>query len=248
MSLHRPAPLVEEMPLAIVINGISFSVLLVSPFDLDDFVYGYLQSESIIQSPLEIHDLDIEHQAETIIANVRLSNRSFEQFKHRQRLLKGSSGCGLCGTEALEFAFPSLPQLPDTKALDLNLFTGVKSQLRQWQTKAKQSGALHGAFWLNKQADVLLCREDIGRHNALDKLLGALAKNKTKTENGVILLTSRCSAELVQKTIIAGVRHLITLASPSTLAVKIAQKHNLHLFHIPKQDAPYTVTGNTQHD
>ncbi len=239
--------LVEEIPLVITLNDIHFSVMLVSPFDIEDFVVGYLHSELIVESPLDVHDIHVnftsDNGIDTIRADVTLANRRIEAFKHRQRTLKGASGCGLCGKAALADAFPTLTLLADSAIPDVNYLSNIRETIPQWQHQGQSSGALHGAFWINTVGEIILSREDIGRHNAMDKLLGALHKQGIQTRDGTLVITSRCGAELVQKAIISGVARLASLASPSTLAVSMAAKHNLHLIHIPKHDSPYVHAG-----
>ena len=237
------AQLVDEVPLAIVVNGISFAVMLTSPFDIEDFVIGFLHSESVIRFNHDIHDIEIVAEGDAQIANVTLANRCFEQLNQKKRELKGVSGCGLCGTKALDMAFPTLEPIYNATPMSLDKVSTLKAHLREWQRHGYKSGALHAAFWIDKTGKILHCREDIGRHNALDKIIGLLIQNQTVTSAGAVLVTSRCSVELVQKTILAGVENLISLASPSTLAVKMAKAHGLVLIHIPKHDHPYYLTG-----
>lgn len=238
--------LVEEVPLAININGVNFAVMLASPFDLDDFVVGYLHSESIIESNIDIHDIEIERQDDALLLNVTIANRCSDKLKQRQRQLKGTSGCGLCGTESLSMAFPDLPKLAGATPFDIHLVSQIKPSLRQHQTQGADSGALHAAFWLSAQGEILACREDIGRHNALDKIIGYLLRKNIPAESGAALVTSRCGVELVQKAILMRIPTLLSLASPSNLAVKMAQSSNLQLIHIPKHDAPYFLSGASQ--
>ena len=238
--------LVEEVPLAININDINFAVMLASPFDIEDFVVGYLHSESVIQFNHDVHDIDIHRQDDALLVNVTIANRCLHSFNQRQRRLKGTSGCGLCGTESLEMAFPELPKLPASSPFPIEVAATLKPQLREFQTQGAHSGALHAAFWLNHNGEIMACREDIGRHNALDKLIGHLLRQQISLSLGAILVTSRCGVELVQKAILIGVPTLLSLASPSQLAVKMAQQSNLQLIHIPKQDAPYYLSGVSQ--
>jgi len=242
MTSHQ-AHLVEEVPLAISINGINFAVMLASPFDIEDFVVGYLHSESVIKHNRDIHDINITAYQDALIVDVVIANRCLKQLKARQRQLKGTSGCGLCGSQSLELAFPELVLLPRSKIFDLSLAATLKPQLRQWQTHGANSGALHAAFWLNEKGNIQVCREDIGRHNALDKIIGHVKRRQINTANGAALVTSRCSVELVQKAILAQIPNLLSLASPSTLAVKLARQSNLNLIHIPRHDKPYVLSG-----
>lgn len=255
--------LVEEVALAININDINFAVMLASPHDLEDFVVGYLHSESIIEHNHDIHNIEwvprekadsalsenAMFSANTIEINVTVANRCLSQIKERARRSKGTASCGLCGTEALDAAFPELPPLVPQNTYPLDLISNIKPQLRQWQTLAKDSGALHAAFWLDESGKIVECREDIGRHNALDKLIGALLRRRSTDQgykaNGAILVTSRCGVELVQKCILFGASNLISLASPSTMAAEMANSHHVNLIHVPKHDTPYSVTSNS---
>lgn len=243
MPFNSPSQLVEEIPIAININGISFSVMLASPHDIEDFVVGYLFSESVINQNVDIHDIDIQSIDDALQVEVTIANRCLEKLNSQKRELKGISGCGLCGTKALALAFPPLTALVTQPPINLSLVQQLKGKLRDWQILGQQSGALHAAFWLDQDLQIQFCREDIGRHNALDKTLGHLLRKNIDTTSGSLLVTSRCSVELVQKAIRAKVGHLISLASPSTLAVRMASSYNLQLVHIPKSDAPYYLAG-----
>ena len=234
--------LVEEVPIAITVNQIHHSVMLASPYDLEDFVFGYLLSENIISDHLQVHDIELNPMQLGINANAVLSNRQSYQFREQQRQIKGSSGCGLCGKQAMEMAFPELPKLEKRQPLSTSIISALKPQLASWQSKAKISGALHAAFWIDEFGEIIACREDIGRHNAVDKIIGFAIRNKLNVNNASILVTSRCSVEIVQKSILCGISSLISLASPTKLAVEYASQHNLNIIHIPKRDAPILLT------
>jgi FdhD protein len=236
-------PLVEEIPLAITINDVNFSVMMVSPHDLDDFAVGYLFSEGVITADNQIHDIQSNPLEFGINVNIVLANRQHHLFQQQQRTLKGASGCGLCGKEAMDFAFPQMEMLELRPCLSSDQIAQLKPQLKQWQTLATQSGALHGAFWIDKHGKILACREDIGRHNAVDKLIGCALRRSYEPEQASILVTSRCSVEIVQKAICSKVSSLISLASPTQLAVDFANRYNLNLIHIPRQDAPRRLTS-----
>lgn len=233
--------LVAEHPVAIEINQVSYAVMLCSPHNLEEFVIGFLFSNLVVAHNRDIHDINISQQDKAYIVNVTVANRCLVNLQQRQRQLKGTTGCGLCGTESLAHAFPSLPKLPSILGMSAPMsssLVGLRKNLSKWQTLAKNSGALHAAFWLNNLGQIVTCREDIGRHNALDKLIGYLLKNNVDSRQGAVLITSRCSVELVQKTILVGAPILISLASPSQFAVDLAGEHNLLLVQIPKHDQP----------
>jgi FdhD protein len=241
---HSPQ-LVDETATSIVINGVSYAVMLASNNDLEDFVIGFLFTEGIINGLLEVQDIEVIQENQGILIQVELANRSIEKLKRQQRSMRGVSGCGLCGKVALQEAFPVLTPLKISPLPDLNRLQEIKSDLAKHQQIAAHSGAMHGAFWLDTQLAVLACREDIGRHNALDKLIGLALRSQLNNKNSTIVVTSRCGAELVQKTVCMGVSNLVSLASPSTLAVEMASAHHLNLIQLRKRDAPIIFCGGS---
>eukprot|EP01132_Coremiostelium_polycephalum_P017032 gene17032-20422_t len=188
--------LAEEVALAIAYNDISQAVMLVTPTDLEDFIVGFSIGSGIIEDVSDIYDLKISGSGSTQYAQVQISSRAFWNMKQQRRQLAGTSGCGLCGVEAVEQALPNL------------------------------------------KGELLLGREDIGRHNALDKLIGALIRQKIPTDGGLAIVTSRCSLELIQKVLRAGIQTLVSLSSPTGLALQWARRHNLNLIHLPQKSAP----------
>lgn len=232
----RYSHLVEEVAAAINLNGISYAVMMITPDHFEDFVIGFLFAEGIISQDQEVHEIDITPVQDGVMLDVTLANRCFIALKQRKRRLVGATGCGICGVEALGHALPDLPPLPACAPLVLEQVDSLKQQIHTHQLKAQRSGAIHAAFALDEVGNILECREDIGRHNALDKLIGALLRQKRSAK--ALLMTSRCSSELIQKAVRYGANHLISLASPSQLAVKLALKYQLNLVHIPKFDPP----------
>lgn len=232
------ATLPTETPLAISYNGVSHAVMMVTPQDIDDFIYGFSFSERIIRSGSEIHDINIEQKDDALIANVQLANRAQARLSLTKRHLAGRTGCGICGTESLEHAIPKFEPLPYIDTLNNGSILKLRESLRQWQSLGHISGAIHAAMLVNEQGEILLCREDIGRHNALDKTLGTAIRSKALAPTQALLVTSRCSIELVQKAVLSGVATLITLGTPTSLAVNTAIEANLNLVHLPRQDAP----------
>ncbi|TYK67202.1 formate dehydrogenase accessory sulfurtransferase FdhD [Colwellia echini] len=230
--------LADEAAIAIEINGVSYAVMMATPEDITDFAIGFLFSESIINHFYDIHDIQDHASQYGLTIQITIANRCNQLLKHRVRQLKGVSGCGMCGTQALNQAFPEQSILPQSSPPQENVLTHLREKLNKWQERAKHSGAMHAAFWLDKDANIQLCREDIGRHNALDKLIGALIQEKVSPQSGILLITSRCSSELIQKTLRFGATTLMSLASPSQLAVNLASTHNLNLIHLPRHKLP----------
>jgi FdhD protein len=232
------AALASETALAISYNGISHSVMMVSPSDLEDFIYGFSLSAGLIDSLDEIYDVSLQQHDSAISAEVQVSNRAFWELKQQRRTLAGNSGCGLCGVEALEQALPHLQNLPPSPLPAPAHLQGLRQRIQSAQTMARHSGAVHAALFVDAQGQIRLCREDIGRHNALDKLLGALHREGEDLRQGFAVVTSRCSLELIHKALRAGIGTLVSLSAPTSLSVQWARQHNLNLIHIPQQSAP----------
>ncbi len=207
-----------EYPLAINYNGISHAVMMVTPRNIDDFVYGFSLSEQIIQTPAEIHDVQTETLDEALSVNVTLSNRASVRLGNHKRQLSGRTGCGICGIENLSQAIPALIPVAASPYPSLAQLIRVREESRRWQELSKISGAVHAAFLIDTQGHILEIREDIGRHNALDKLIGHTVKSRMTTSNLGVLMTSRCSIELVQK---------VTAAKIGTLSPWVPQRRFL---------------------
>jgi FdhD protein len=230
--------LAEEVALAIAYNGISQAVMLVSPTDLEDFIVGFSIGSGIIASADEIYDVKLSGNGSAQHAEVQIASRAFWNLKTQRRQLAGTSGCGLCGVEAVEQALPELAVLPGAPLPPAHWLEGLRQRIGEFQPLGQHCGAVHAALFMNDQGQLLLGREDIGRHNALDKLIGALIRQKISTTGGVAIVTSRCSLELIQKVLRAGIQTLVSLSSPTGLALQWARQHNLNLIHLPQHSAP----------
>ncbi|EIK94522.1 hypothetical protein PMM47T1_21563 [Pseudomonas sp. M47T1] len=230
--------LAEEVALAIAYNGISQAVMLVSPTDLEDFIVGFSIGSGIISAADEIYDMKLTGCGSAQQAEVEISSRSFWNLKDQRRQLAGTSGCGLCGVEAVEQALPELQVLPGAPLPPAAWLEGLRQRIGAFQPLGQHCGAVHAALFMNKQGELLMGREDIGRHNALDKLIGALIRQNVPTAGGLAVVTSRCSLELIQKVLRAGIHTLVSLSSPTGLAVQWARRHNLNLIHLPQKSGP----------
>ncbi len=230
--------LAEEVALAIAYNGINQAVMLVTPTDLEDFIVGFSIGSGIIADATEIYDLKLSGSGSAQYAQVEIASRAFWNLKQQRRQLAGTSGCGLCGVEALEQALPELDVLPGAPLPPAAWLDGLRQRISAFQPLGQYSGAVHAALFMNDQGELLLGREDIGRHNALDKLIGALIRQHIPTAGGLAIVTSRCSLELIQKVLRAGIQTLVSLSSPTGLALQWARRHNLNLIHLPQKNAP----------
>ncbi|HYQ49720.1 MAG TPA: formate dehydrogenase accessory sulfurtransferase FdhD, partial [Pseudomonas sp.] len=237
-AARASTPLAEEVALAIAFNGLNQAVMLVSPTDLEDFAVGFSVGSGIVEGTAEIYDLKLSGNGSAMYADLEISSRAFWNLKNQRRQLAGTSGCGLCGVEALEQALPELAELPGAPLPPAQWLAGLRQRIDAFQPLGQHCGAVHAALFMNAQGELLLGREDIGRHNALDKLIGALLRQGIATEGGLAIVTSRCSLELIQKVLRAGIQTLVSLSAPTGLALQWARKHNLNLIHLPKHSAP----------
>lgn len=232
------AALASEIALAITYNGLSQAVMMVSPGNLEDFIRGFSISNDIVKDQSEILDLQLRHFDQAVQADVQISSRAFWSLKNHRRQMAGTSGCGLCGVEALEQALPKLDMLDPVTLPPAAHLIGIRERIEQAQKMARSSGALHAALYFNEQGTALICREDIGRHNALDKLIGALQHAGIDHRRGFVVVTSRCSLELIHKAVRAKLSTLVSLSAPTALTVQWAIKHRLNLIHVPHRNAP----------
>ncbi|VVQ10109.1 Sulfur carrier protein FdhD [Pseudomonas fluorescens] len=230
--------LAEEVALAIAYNGISQAVMLVTPTDLEDFIVGFSLGSGIIIDASDIYDLQLTGAGSAQYAQVTIANRAFWNLKQQRRQMAGTSGCGLCGVEAVEQALPDLKVLPGAPLPPIEWLDGLRQRISAFQPLGQYCGAVHAAVFMNASGELLLGREDIGRHNALDKLIGGLIRQKISTDGGLAIVTSRCSLELIQKVLRAGIQTLVSLSAPTGLAVQWARRHNLNLIHLPQKSAP----------
>lgn len=219
---------IEETPVALVYNGVSHAVMLASPANLDNLALGFSLSEGILQSPSELYEIEVQPSCEGITVDMTIATARFVALKERRRNLAGRTGCGLCGVESLS----ALSRGQSVEAVPFNVSAHAIEQalaeMDAQQPLRSQTGAAHGAAWVSAAGHLECVREDVGRHNALDKLVGALAKMPS-VEPGFILVTSRASYEMVQKASTAGCSVLAAMSAPTALAIREAQRLNITL-------------------
>ncbi|EKF74617.1 formate dehydrogenase accessory protein FdhD [Alcanivorax hongdengensis A-11-3] len=232
------AALADETALAISYNGISQAVMMISPGHIEDFVTGFSLSNRIVSRPQDIYDIQLHRSGEAHHAQVEIASRSFALLKEQRRQLAGTSGCGLCGVEALEQALPDLEPLAPAPLPEAGHFQELRQRIHASQQAAQKSGAVHAALYLDSNARIRFCREDIGRHNALDKLIGAISRANITPRDGMVVITSRCSLELIQKAVRCHIGTLATLSAPTALAVRWARRYGLNLIHVTQHSAP----------
>lgn len=232
-----PRALAIEAPIAVEYNGIGYAVMMATPIDLEDFAVGFSLSEGLIRSAADLLSVDAHDSSQGWILRITLSAGDIAPVVERARQRVSESSCGLCGIENLEAAMRPLPQVTARLEVEDAAVFRALDALYARQPLNRATGAAHAAAFCSVSGDIIELREDVGRHNALDKLLGALARQQQSPETGFLLLTARCSYELVQKAVLANCPMLVTISAPTTLAVDCAQQHRLQLLCLARPDA-----------
>jgi len=223
----------EETPVALIYNGRNHAVMLATPSDLADFAVGFSLTERIVGAVDDIEAIDIHFDPRGVDIRMSVAARAAERLDVRQqrRNLVGRSGCGVCGVENAEVFFEPLPKVADTRArfADKALLRAI-AQLPSHQALNERTRTVHAAAWASGDGAIRLAREDVGRHNALDKLLGALALGGKPADDGFVIVSSRCSYELVEKAARRGVKAILSVSAPTAFAIRKADEANIALF------------------
>lgn len=244
----------EEWPVALVFNGISHAVMMTTPRDLDAFAVGFSLSEGIVKSATEIRDIETTYFEESAQVDIDLLQGAFVGLKDKRRSLVGRTGCGVCGIESLELLDLDPERIAETgderaakaAAISDDAILRAAQQLRPRQALMRQTGGVHAAAWCALNGDILTSFEDVGRHNALDKLIGRLALDRVDFGNGFVFMSSRASYELVRKAARVGIPMLATISAPTSLAIRIAQQAGIRLASFCRDDSfvDYAVTAD----
>ncbi|MGP1613972.1 MAG: formate dehydrogenase accessory sulfurtransferase FdhD [Pollutimonas bauzanensis] len=239
--------LAQEIPVALEYNGISHAVLLATPVDLEDLAYGFSFTEGIIRSAADLHDLDIMETPKGMVIQATIASACLNALKLRRRSLAGRTGCGLCGLESLDEVRRALPALAARPAChDAGAIARAVEQLRASQALHLLTGATHAAGWADSAGDILHVREDVGRHNALDKLIGHMLRRSLDATSGITVISSRASFEMVQKAASAGMSALVAVSAPTTYAVAMADELNVLLAGFAR-DNQFTVYSHPEY-
>ncbi|MDH0063093.1 formate dehydrogenase accessory sulfurtransferase FdhD [Leclercia adecarboxylata] len=230
-QLNQPIPdwIAQEVPVALVYNGISHVVMMASPKDLTLFAIGFSLSEGIIDHPQEIYGMDVVQVCNGMEVQIELSSRRFMALKERRRALAGRTGCGVCGVEQLNDIGKPITPLPFSQTFSLANLDMALNNLHAVQPVGNLSGCTHAAAWVLPSGEIAGGHEDVGRHVALDKLLGRRAGESAVWQQGAALVSSRASYEMVQKAAMCGVEILFAVSAATTLAVEVAERCNLTL-------------------
>ena len=239
----------EEVPVAMVYNGVSHAVMMASPCDLEDFALGFSISEGILEKPEQLFSIEIKPTQDGVEIDMHIAGDCYARLREQRRNMVGRTGCGLCGTESLAHVARAIAKvlaqpLPTDDAVQAALHS-----LKNYQPLQSQTGATHGAAWCDSRGEIVQAREDVGRHNALDKLIGARLREggDQAFDKGFALISSRASFEMVQKSASVGISTLVAVSAPTALAIREARESGMNLigFARPGRHVIYTGSDDT---
>jgi FdhD protein len=226
----------DEVPIALEYCGLGYAVMMGSPGDLQDFIVGHAIAEGLVAAASEVSGVDAAPVDGGWVVRANLPDSSREAIYARARTRVSDSSCGLCGVDSIAEALRPLPEVTSRVALHRDAITRALNGLSAYQPINFATGAVHAAAFCDAAGNIICAREDVGRHNALDKLIGAMARAGNPVESGFILLTARCSFELVEKTVRSGASMLVTISAPTTLAAQRAIAAGLTLVALARAD------------
>ncbi|MCC7047075.1 MAG: formate dehydrogenase accessory sulfurtransferase FdhD [Alphaproteobacteria bacterium] len=218
-----------EVPIALSYNGTGHVVMMASPADLHDFAVGFSIAEGMVAHPREIERVDIAPLERGIQVSIRVPTHRATAIAGQKRNLAGRTGCGLCGVTNIAQALRALPAIRPMPAIRAAAIDAALAELPRLQTINRETGAVHAAALADRDGRLILLREDVGRHNALDKMIGAALIRGLRPRDGFALVTSRCSMEMVQKAVTAGFPLLAAISAPTSLAIELANDSGLTL-------------------
>ncbi len=220
----------EEVPIALSYGGSTHAVMMGTPADLEDFAIGFSLTEGIITYMAEIEEITVLEEGQGLDVQVRLAETKEDALRARRRHMAGPVGCGLCGIESIEQAMRVVPDVADVRLLlTPEDITAAMTALNGAQPLHAETHAVHGAGFFIPGEGLIAVREDVGRHNALDKLAGAVIRAGRKGKEGIVVVTSRISVEMVQKTAILGSCTLVAISAPTALAIRTAEEAGMTL-------------------
>jgi len=226
----------EEMPVALVYHDVPHVVMLATPADLEDYAVGFTLSEGLVAHTDEVRGVEVIPGEASVDVKISVAWERFTQLLQRRRNLTGRTGCGLCGAETAEDAIRECAPVPAGISITAEELHEAMTQLAGRQPINARTGSVHAAAWVVPGKGIQVVREDVGRHNALDKTIGALARAQADFTAGYMLITSRASYEMVQKCATVGVSLLVALSAPTAFAVRLAQRAGLTLVAFARAD------------
>ncbi|PZP45630.1 MAG: formate dehydrogenase accessory sulfurtransferase FdhD [Azospirillum brasilense] len=243
----RAMMVAAETPVALAYSSVPFAVMMATPADLEDFAYGFSLTEGIVSYPGEIRDVALRPEDRGLALDITLApaalRRHLAQRRARERNLPGRTGCGLCGVEGLEALPAAPPPATPAPALELGAIRTALDAMEAAQVLNQETRAVHAAAWAGPDGTLRLLREDVGRHNALDKLIGAALRAGESPVDGFLLITSRCSFEMVEKAAAFGARSLVAISAPTSLALERARALDMTLLAVARRDSVTVFHG-----
>lgn len=229
--------LAQETAVALVYNGVSHVVMMASPIELEAFALGFSLSEGIVSHAADIYETHVEELSEGIEVSLTVSSQCFARLKEKRRNLSGRTGCGVCGAESLQQVHLPLTKVVADISLPHAAINRATCSFEDYQPLQKLTGAYHGAAWCDLGGNILHLCEDVGRHNALDKLIGTLcmAGYSRQGREGFLLISSRASYEILQKSAMVGIGIVVAISAPTSLAIDIANQTNITLVGFSRQ-------------
>jgi FdhD protein len=235
-----------EAPVQIVIGGAPFAIMMATPNDLEDFAYGFAVTEQIAESIGDIRGVEVAQVEDGWKLNIALSGERLQAHLARGRALSGRTGCGLCGIEDFSQMPSPRPALHPQDAIAPQAIHAALGELEARQPLNQLTRAVHAAAWCGRNGTIVLSREDVGRHNALDKTIGALARAGVAPNSGFFVITSRCSFEMVAKAAIFGAGTLISVSAPTSLALDRARRFGVRLIAVARRDQALCFEGGKE--
>lgn len=246
---HKEDSVADEVPVVLVYNTHPHVVMLATPLNLEDFALGFSLTEGIIQHPQELQSVRVVQRSKGVEVRMTIPQARIEKLEGKGRNMTGRTGCGLCGASTLEQAIRRPTPVGAGLPLDADLLSAALRDMPSKQTLNQLTGAVHAAAWLDPDRGIIAVREDVGRHNALDKLIGSLAKAGCNFDKGWLLVTSRASYEMVQKAASVGITLLAAISAPTGLAIQLAEESGLTLVGFARNEnhVIYTHPHRLQH-
>ena len=241
----------EEVPISLIYNGMPHVVMLATPTNLEEFALGFSITEGIIKSPQELLSARVYNRSNGIEVQIKIPEERFQCMSDKGRNLTGRTGCGLCGASTLKQAIRKPSEVVGDLRVSAIDLSNALTELVSFQKLNKMTGAVHAAAWVIPGEGIIDIREDVGRHNALDKLIGFLLRTEKELSSGFVLVTSRASFEMVQKTAWVGINMLVAISAPTGLAIRLAKETNLTLIGFARGDQhvvythPHRLTHNS---
>jgi FdhD protein len=232
----------EEVPVALLYDERPHVVMMATPRDLEDFALGFSLSEAVIADASELEAVEERTLLEGIELRLRVPAARADALETRRRNLTGRTSCGLCGAQALEDAVRQPAPVSGGPSIDAAILRGALADLHERQPLNVATGATHAAAWVHADGTIALLREDVGRHNALDKLIGAMARAGEDVQRGFVVVTSRASYEMVQKAATAGIALIVAISAPTALAIQLAEQTGVTLIGFARRDSHVLYT------